>query len=352
MFVQIGKQPWSLFFIVLATLLAGCSTNLEDVSSKSQAAGPKSSQSKPIQIDGSSTVFPLTEAVADKLRFQEGEDAPKITVDISGTTGGFKKFCTGASDINNASRPILKAEMESCKANGVKYVEIPVAFDALTIVVHPKNKWADSISVAELKTMWEPNAQGKIVRWNQVRDEWPDEPLELHGADVESGTYDYFTEAIVGEANSSRKDYEAQEDDNLIVQAVSESPNALGYFGYAYYNENNQKLKALAIDNGNGPILPSDDTVRSGEYRPLTRPLFVYVSTDAVDNNPALSAFIDFYLKQARFMAKGLGYTPLPNEAYNLASKHMTDRRIGTVFDGEPPTDLSIEALVQAEREF
>lgn len=348
---QIGKQPWSLL-IVLTAFLAGCSANLNDATSQSQAAAPQSPSQKTIQIDGSSTVFPLTDEVVKEMQYEKGDDAPQITVEFSGTGGGFKKFCAGQTHINNASRPILKAEMETCKANGIEYVELPVAFDALTVVVHPDNDWADSITVAELKAMWQPEAEGTISTWRQVRSNWPDQSLKLHGADVESGTYDYFTEAIVGESKSSRSDYTAQSDDDLIVRGVRQEPNALGSFGYAYYNENQQQLKALAIDSGNGPVLPSDETVRSGEYQPLTRPLFIYVSTDAVEANPALAEFVEYYLNNARFLAEVVGYTPLPNEAYNLATEHFTNKRIGTVFGGKAPTDLTIEALVKAEREF
>jgi phosphate transport system substrate-binding protein len=347
--IKICRQPLSL---LLVALLAGCSTGVEESISQSQAAAPQSSPSRPIRIDGSSTVFPLTDEVVKEMQYEKGEAAPQVTVEFSGTGGGFKKFCTGETDINNASRPILKAEMDTCKANGVKYVEIPVAFDALTIVVHPQNQWVDRITVAELKTMWQPDAEGKVSRWNQVRSDWPDQPLNLHGADTESGTYDYFTEAIVGKAKASRSDYTAQKDDDFIVRAVRQDPNALGYFGYAYYNDNRQQLKAVAIDNGNGPVLPSDESVQNGNYQPLTRPLFIYVSAEAIASNPAATAFVDYYLNNARFLAKVVGYTPLPNEAYNLATEHFANKRIGTVFGGKAPTNLTIEALVKAEREF
>lgn len=347
--IKTCSQPFSL---LLVALLAGCSAAVEESTSQSQAVVPQSSSSRSIRIDGSSTVFPLTDEVVKEMQYEKGEAAPKVTVEFSGTGGGFKKFCTGETDINNASRPILKAEMDTCKANGVKYVEIPVAFDALTIVVHSQNQWVDSITVAELKTMWQPDAEGKVTRWNQVRSNWPDQPLNLHGADTESGTYDYFTEAIVGQAKASRSDYTAQKDDDFIVRAVRQDPNALGYFGYAYYNDNRQQLKAVAIDNGNGPVLPSDESVQNGEYQPLTRPLFIYVSTEAIASNPAVTAFVDYYLNNVRFLAKVVGYTPLPNEAYNLATEHFENQRIGTVFGGKAPTNLTIEALVKAERDF
>lgn len=361
MVIQIRKPS---YWILLAALVA-CSTPPESVSEsqsgQSQSRQSQSGQSSPealaaevssIKIDGSSTVFPLTDEIVSELKFEQGEKAPDVSIEFSGTGGGFKKFCAGETDINNASRPILKAEMEACKANGVEYIEIPVAFDALTVVVNAKNDWADSITVEELKAMWEPAAEGKVTQWNQVRDRWPDRPLTLHGADAESGTYDYFTEAIVGEAKASRSDYTDQSDDDLIVRAVRQDPDALGFFGYAYFNENRQQLKALAVDSGDGPVLPSEETVQSGEYQPLTRPLFIYVSADGADSNPALSAFVEYYLNNVRFLAEAVGYVPLPNEAYNLAFEHFADKRIGTVFGGEAPTNLTIEALVKAEREF
>lgn len=342
------KQP---LYCVFLAVLAGCSTPQPPVSEQPQV-NISADEVSSIKIDGSSTVYPLTDEIVSELEFEKGEDAPDISVEFSGTGGGFKKFCAGETDINNASRPILKAEMETCKANGVEYIEIPVAFDALTVVVNPENDWVESLTVEELKAMWEPAAEGTIEQWSAVRDRWPEQPLNLYGADVESGTYDYFTEAIVGEAKASRTDYTAQSDDDLIVRAVRQDPNALGFFGYAYFDENQNQLKAVAIDAGNGPVMPSEETVQSGEYQPLTRPLFIYVSADAAASNPEVAAFVEYYLNNVRFLAEVVGYVPLPNEAYNLAFEHFTDKRIVTVFGGEAPTNLTIEALVKAEREF
>ena len=223
-------------------LLVGCSNSSQPVSE--QPSQLSTTEISSIKIDGSSTVFPLTDEIVQELQFEKANTAPEITVEFSGTGGGFKKFCAGETDINNASRPILKAEMEICKANGIDYVEIPVAFDALTVVVHPDNDWVDSMTVEELKTIWEPKAEGQVSQWNQVNSAWPQQPLNLHGADVESGTYDYFTEAIVGKSKASRSDYTAQSDDDLIVRAVRQDPDALGFFGYAYYDENRDQLKS------------------------------------------------------------------------------------------------------------
>ncbi len=348
MVTQVRK--WPLYWMILA-LLAGCSTTKTPVS---EPRSPKavSAEVSSIKIDGLSTVYPLTDEIISELKFEKGEDAPDVPVKFSGTEGGFKKFCAGETDINNASRPISKAEMETCKANGVEYIEIPAAFDALTVVVNQENDWADSITVEELKTMWEPAAEGEVMQWSQVRNSWPEQPLSLQGADVESGTYDYFTEAIVGESKASRSDYTAQSNDELIVRAVRQDPDALGFFGYAYFDKNRKQLKAVAIDSGSGPVLPSEETVQSGEYQPLTRPLFIYVNAEASESNPALFSFVEYYLNNVRFLAEVVGYVPLPNEAYNVAFEHFTDKRIGTVFGGEAPTDLMIEALVKADREF
>jgi phosphate transport system substrate-binding protein len=238
-----------------------------------------------VQIDGSSTVYPITEAVSEEFR---KVTRARVTVGISGTGGGFAKFCRDEIDIADASRPIAAAEVEACAKADVQDVELPIAYDGLAVVVNPKNAWAASMTVAELKKLWEPAAQGQIKRWNQVRDGWPDAEIHLFGAGVDSGTFDYFTEVIMGKAKASRGDYTSSEDDNVIVQGVSSDENALGYFGYAYYEENKGKLKLLAVDdgddsNGAGPILPSPETVGNGTYRPLSRPIFIYPKVKSLD---------------------------------------------------------------------
>lgn len=303
-----------------------------------------------IKIDGSSTVYPLSKEVVDELTFERPEDAPEVVVELSGTGGGFRKFCAGETDINNASRPILQDEMDVCAQNGVEYLELPVAFDALTVVVNENNDWADEITVEELQAMWEPAAAGQITRWNQVRTDWPDRPLNLYGADVDSGTYDYFTEAILGTAGESRQDYTAESDDERIVRAVRIDPDALGFFGYAYYLESETTLKALAIDSGEDPTLPSDETVRNGTYHPLTRPLFIYVNRARLEENPALEDFVSYYLTNAAFLARTVGYTPLPEEAYVAIFNRFDQRTVGTVFGGQAPTDLTLEALTDLEQ--
>src|SRR5688572_5793168 len=230
-----------------------------------------------VKIDGSSTVFPITEAVAEDFQ-KETRGSVRVTVGISGTGGGFKKFCRGETDIQDASRPISVSEMDACRARGIQYYELPIAFDALTVAVNPNATWVDFVTLAELKQIWEPPAQGRVTKWNQIRSSWPDQPLKLFGAGSDSGMFDYFTEAVVGKAKASRGDYTASEDDNTLVQGISNDKHALGYIPFAYYEPNKKRLKALALDAGNGSVLPSRETVESGAYQPLSRPVFIYVN--------------------------------------------------------------------------
>ncbi len=308
---------------------------------------PAASAQQLIKIDGSSTVFPITEAVAEEYQ-KSKKGVVRVTVGISGTGGGFKKFCRGEIDLANASRPILKKEMDACKAAGIEYYELPVAYDALTVMVNPKNDWINSMTVADLKKIWGPGAQGKITRWNQVNPKWPDAPLKLYGAGSDSGTFDYFTEAVVGKAKSSRGDYTASEDDNVLVQGISNDKNALGYFGFAYYAENQKKLKAVAIDGGKGPVLPSPQTVEDGTYQPLARPIFIYVSKKAAVK-PEVKEFVEFYLKQAPPLVRQVKYIPLPPKAYTLALEHFHKGKVGTVFGGEALIGIKIEDLLKRE---
>ena len=264
-----------------------------------------------INIDGSSTVYPITEAVAEE--FKKVYPNVKVAVALSGTGGGFKKFVRGETDINDASRPISEYEDSVAKANGIEYIELIVAYDGLAVVVNPKNTWCNDIKVEELKKIWEPEAQGKITHWNQIRPEWPNQPLHLYGAGVESGTYDYFTEVIVGKAHSSRGDYTASEDDNVLVQGVSSDVNALGFFGFAYFEENKDKLKIVAVDNGKGPVLPSIETVKNKTYSPLSRPLYIYINNKAVERKE-VQEFISFYLNKITSLVPEVGYISLNDE--------------------------------------
>ena len=310
---------------------------------------PALAADKIVTIDGSSTVYPITEAVAEEFQ-KDKKGSIKVTVGISGTGGGFKKFCRGETDIADASRPILKPEMESCKTAGIQYIELPVAFDALTVIVNPKNTFVDYLTVAELKTMWEPAAQGKVMSWKQVRASFPDTPLKLAGAGSDSGTFDYFTEAVVGKAKSSRGDYQATEDDNVSVQFVSRDVNAMGYLGLAYYEENKNKLKAVPIkvDEKSAAVMPSVKTTNNGTYQPLSRPLFIYVSVKSLDK-PEVKEFVEYYLKHAGVLSKEVGYVDLPASAYELARKNFSNKKVGTGFGGIAEVGVSVEELLTRE---
>lgn len=302
-----------------------------------------------IKIDGSSTVYPITEAVAEEFQ-KSKKGAMKVTVGISGTGGGFKKFCRGETDIADASRPILKKEMEDCKAAGIEYFELPVAFDALTVVVNPANDFIKQLTVAELKTIWEPAAQGKVKTWKEVNPLWPDVPLKLFGAGSDSGTFDYFTEAIVGKAKSSRGDYTASEDDNVLVQGVSRDKGALGYFGYSYYAENKRKLKAVPIvEKADKPaVLPSNESVLDGTYQPLARPIFIYVSVKAYAK-PEVKEFVTYYMANGAKLAKEVKFVPAPDSVYKINLEHIAKGKKGTVFGGVAEVGVTIEELVKRE---
>jgi len=302
-----------------------------------------------VKADGSSTVFPITEAMAEQFqKLKKGQ--VQVTVGISGTGGGFKKFCNGETDISNASRPILKREMEACRSKNISYIELPVAFDALSVVVNPRNNWVKQLTVAELKTIWEPAAQGKIKNWNQVNPAWPNRPLKLFGPGTDSGTFDYFTEAIVGKAKSSRGDYTASEDDNVLVQGVATDVGALGYFGYAYYEANAKRLRAVPIVNAQGKaVLPSRKTVEDGSYNPLSRPIFIYVNSESL-RRPEVREFVEFYQRQASKLIPPTGYIPLPARAYAANLDNIRRGKTGTVFGGENKVGLTIDQLMKMER--
>ncbi|MBK8675329.1 MAG: PstS family phosphate ABC transporter substrate-binding protein [Cellvibrionales bacterium] len=312
--------------------------------------GSPSIQAAIIKIDGSSTVYPITEAVAEEFQTSK-KNAIQVTVGISGTGGGFKKFCRDEIDITNASRPISEKEIEACKSAGIQYIEMPVAFDALTIVVNPNNTFFKNITtVDELKAMWEPTAQDKVMRWNQINPAWPDAPIKLYGPGADSGTFEYFTDAVVGKAKSSRGDYTASEDDNVLVQGVSRDPNALGYFGYAYYAENKSRLKALAIVNPktNAVVEPSNATVMDGTYQPLSRPIFIYIKAASLDK-PEVKEFIDFYMKNATQLTQEVKYVPLPDSAYASNMESVTNKKYGSRFGGKNEVGITIEELMKRE---
>jgi phosphate transport system substrate-binding protein len=302
-----------------------------------------------VKIDGSSTVYPISEAVAEEFQKMK-RGAVKVTVGISGTGGGFKKFCRGETDISDASRPILEKEMKACAEAGIKYVELPVAYDALTVVINPKNTWIKEFKVEELKKMWEPSAQGKVIKWNQVNAAWPDRSLKLFGPGADSGTFDYFTDAINGKEKASRGDFTASEDDNVLVQGVARDVGAIGYFGLAYYVENKDKLKAVPIVNKGSTkaVMPSLETVMDGTYQPLARPIFIYVSEKAMAR-PEVKEFVEFYLGHGAKLSKEVGYVPLGKQHYDMALKNFKAKKLGTGFGGKAEVGVKLDDLLQRE---
>jgi phosphate transport system substrate-binding protein len=301
------------------TVLAGCGNNAAPAPDQSNgnnaAPAAESKLSGTIKVDGSSTVFPITEAAAEE--FQNANPGVQVTVGVSGTGGGFKKFVVGETDISDASRPIKDNEAAAAKEKGIDYVEIPVAYDGLSVVVNKDNTWVDKLTVAELKKIWEPNS--KVKTWKDVRPEWPAEEIKLYGPGTDSGTFEYFTEAIVGEAKKSRPDYTASEDDNVLVQGIAGDKNALGYFGYAYFEENADKLKLVPVDNGDGKaVTPNADTIKDGSYKPLSRPLFIYVNKASLQK-PEVKEFVKFYIENAPELVKSVFYVPLTDDKYKEA---------------------------------
>lgn len=299
--------------ILAGVFLAGCVEQPSSVQPTAQptAAPTVAPLSGTVKLDGSSTVFPISEAVGEE--FQKLYPNVRVTVGISGTGGGFKKFCGGETDISDASRAIKDSEAELCAKNGITYEEFKVAFDGISVMVNPQNTWAETMTVAELKKIWEPNSTVKT--WKDVRPDFPDEKIILAGADTDSGTFDYFTEAIVGREKSSRSDYTASADDNVLVQAIAGEKYALGYFGYAYYVENKDRLKLVAIDNGRGAILPSEQTINDGTYSPLSRPLFIYVKKESM-KRPEVKEFVKYYLTEGRDLVAQVGYVKMPDSVY------------------------------------
>jgi phosphate transport system substrate-binding protein len=330
--MTIQKIKSMMYYVVIA--LAVSVAGLKQV----QAAD------KMIKIDGSSTVYPISEAVAEEFQKKTGV---KVTVGESGTGGGFKKFCRGETDISDASRPISQKEMDACKEAGVQYIELPVAYDALTVVVNSKNVWVKSFTVEELKKIWAPGSS--VKNWNQVNPTYPNQPLQLFGPGTASGTFDYFTEAVNGKAKSSRTDYTPSEDDNVLVQGVVGNAGGLAYFGYAYYEENKDKLRAIPViaKGTTTPVLPSPEAVMNGTYQPLSRPLFIYVNATAAAFRPEVKAFVNFYLENAPKLVKEVKYVPLPNDDYAAVTEHFKALKPGTGFNGTPEVGIKIKDLIK-----
>jgi phosphate transport system substrate-binding protein len=324
--------------VALSLILAGCGGG---VSGQEGGSGGASGQ---IGIEGSSTVQPITQAVVEAYAGKNPD--VQITVGGAGTGDGFEAFCSGNTQISDASRPIEAEEQQACADKGIEYIEIPIAYDGISVVVNSQNDFASNITSEELKTLWEPAAENKITTWRQVRSEWPDQQISLYGPGTESGTFDFFTDKINGEEGASRTDYQASEDDNVLVQGVSGDPNALGYFGFAYYENNQDTLKALAVDG----VKPNTHTIRSAEY-PLSRPLFIYVSTQALKENKAVEPFVNFYLDNLDEYVEQAKYVTLPSSLEQESRKQWEDRTTGTVFtdEGEPKGGDLEAALKQSQ---
>jgi phosphate transport system substrate-binding protein len=328
--------------IAVCLLLGGARGRHEDA--------PPAPKGAPVRVDGSSTVYLVSKIVSEEA---EKQGIASATVDESGTTGGFKKFCVNAIDVSGASRPIQQSEIDACRASGVDFIELPIGYDGLAVVVNANNTWADHLTVAELKRMWEPAATGTVTSWKQVRDSFPDRPLHLYGPGYDSGTFDYFTKAIVGTQRASRTDYTGSEDDAVLVRGVAADDNALGYFGYAYAR-NQPKLRAVAIDdedkaNGEGPVAPSPATVANGTYQPLSRPIFIYVNARSL-SRPEVDRFVTFYLQVARELSAEVGYISLPTHLDQLAKDRYKNRRMGTMFaGGVPSVGVTMDKLLETE---
>ena len=336
--------------IALLAVFVGCGPEPAKPNPKPDADGGDSAAAgaKTITLDGSSTLFPVSEAVAEE--YMNAKKGVRVTVGISGTGGGFKKFVRGELDVADASRPILEKEMASAKEAGIEYIELPVCFDALTVAVSKQNDWVDSISVEELKKIWEPEAQEKITKWSDIRPEWPDAKIVLYGAGSDSGTFDYFTEAVVGKSKSSRTDFTASEDDNILVKGIAGDKHALGYLPFAYYETNKDKLKALAIVSGEGRegVLPTLENVLNATYSPLSRPLFIYVNKKSAERGE-VKEFVHFYLDNATELAKEIHYLPLQAKAYKMARERFDKRLAGSAFGGKPEVGVHVEEILKRE---
>ena len=340
---------------ILALAVVGCGgddATEAPPGSQAQATTASGSASKlegDISIDGSSTVFPITEAMAEE--FGNAMDGNvKITVGVSGTGGGFNKFCTGEIVISDASRPIKQSEVDLCAENGIGYIELPVAIDGLSVMVNPANDFVECMTVDELHTVWKPEAEEVVTKWNQVRPEWPDQNIGLYAPGVDSGTFDYFTETVNGESQASRADFLPSEDDNVLVTGISGDRGSLGYFGYAYYAENADRLKVVGIDGGEGCVLPTEETINNGSYSPLSRPLFIYVTSDAL-NQPQVKAFVEYYLDKAnRNLVSETGYIPFPDTIYDLVLAKFQNGVAGAVFGGDARLSGTVEEVLRASQ--
>jgi phosphate transport system substrate-binding protein len=328
------RRSLSTFSLLAVAIVFGCSCS------------PSAQQEGKVLVDGSSTVFPVTEAVAEE--FKGTMPNVQVTVGISGTGGGFKKFTRGETDISAASRPILKAEAEQAATAGIEFIELPICYDALTVAVHPSCNWIkdDTITIEQLKKIWEPDAQGKITKWNQIEPDWPDAEIKLYGPGSDSGTFDYFTEVVCGKAKQSRGDFTASEDDNTLVQGISGDKHALGYLPFAYFEPNSSKMKALKIKKGEAAVGPSVETVKDASY-PLSRPLFIYVSKKSLDK-PEVLKFTEFYLDSVTTLAAEVKYVPFETALYDLVKERLKKRQTGSLFGGDAETHQTLTDALKA----
>jgi len=321
---------------MVSVFLVACGNGTaQQVSGMPDSANPEVANLRgDIAIDGSSTVFPITEAVSEEFGYLTNGNV-RITVGISGTGGGFEKFCNDETQISNGSRPIKQNEVEMCTVSGIEFIELPVAVDGLTVMVNKSNDFVECMTVDELNKIWSSESEGKVTTWSQIRSEWPNEKMDLYAPGVDSGTFDYFTEVVNGQSQASRGDFTASEDDNVLVQGISGSKYSLGYFGYAYYAENADKLKALEIDGGNGCVMPTSEAINNGIYAPLSRPLFIYVRKDSVDT-PHLAEFVKYYLgPEGQKLIQEAGYIPFPQKVYDFGTTNFLEGMTGTVFGGD-----------------
>ncbi len=331
---------------VPATALLALVPLLHTSAASGQQAGQRQ---ETILISGSSTVYPFSLAAIDQFR-PKTPAGVRFKAQAVGSTAGFRDFCAGRLSIAAASRPINSAELSRCKANGVRFVELPIAFDAITVVVNPKNSFARQISTAQLRTLWNRQAQGKVKRWNQVNPAWPAEPIKLCGPGRDSGTYDTFNKAINGSTTNSRQDYTSSEDDNVLVRCVAENPGALGYFGYDYYQANRNRLRALAVQGMRGTVLPSVQSVQDSRYLPLSRPLFFYVNDQALKTRPVVRAMVNFTLQRGVKIARQAGVIPLQDSTYRLVTNKLYRNVLGSAFAGKLPIGLTVGQVL--ERSF
>ncbi|MFM2430800.1 MAG: hypothetical protein RLZZ511_2013 [Cyanobacteriota bacterium] len=342
-----SQSVWAISLLALTLGLNACGGGTATPTATNGSSPAAGGAEGKVLVDGSSTVFPISEAMAEE--FQKANPNIKVTVGVSGTGGGFKKFCAGETDISNASRPIKKEEIELCEKNKIEYVELPIAYDGLSVVVNPQNDWAKCLKVEDLKKIWEPEAQGKVKTWKDVNPAYPEEVLALYGAGTDSGTFDYFTEAVTGEKGKSRGDYTASEDDNTLVQGASGSKGGLAYFGYAYYDQNKDKLKLVEIDGGNGCVAPNPTTIADGSYAPLSRPEFVYVKKTAL-NRPEVKSFVAFQMDPAnKKLVSEVGYIPLPDDLYAASKTRLEKGVAGSVFNGKKAIGVKLTDLLKAE---